>query len=70
MVGARVGEMLKFQATITAQRQFDGGVNGIVIALEAAMPAADETLGIRRQIQPAAQVADFEIGFAKRDRPP
>src|SRR6476646_8090045 len=34
------------------------------------MPAADETLRVRRQIQPAAQVADFEVGLAKRYRAP
>jgi hypothetical protein len=67
-VSAWIGEVLKFEATIAAYRQFDCRMDDLTVALETTMPAAHEALGIGGKIQPTAQFAYLEVGFADQGR--
>lgn len=46
MIGARIGEVLKLQAAITAQSQFQCCVDDFRVSLETPVPPADKALHV------------------------
>src|SRR5579871_3223805 len=67
-VGAWVRQVLKFQPAIAAHGEFYGSMDYFGVCFKASVPAADKTLGIGYEIEPATQFANLEFGFANGGR--
>lgn len=66
-VSAQIRQMLQLQTAMSPDCQLHSRTHRLWIALKVPVPAAHKALPVRCQIQPATQIADFQLGHRNCD---